>query len=93
MATLSAEAKANSKGKGQKAKIKKSENQGRLTQCLIVAAAPQTFSTRPYVEFPIRWLPGSSILKSEPLVTELAACASTVLGNPHRGIRSAPRHV
>ncbi|HEY2933439.1 MAG TPA: M20/M25/M40 family metallo-hydrolase [Acidobacteriota bacterium] len=46
----------------------------------ITAAAPELFPTRPDVEFPIRSLPGSSILKSDPLVTELAACAARVLG-------------
>lgn len=46
----------------------------------MTAAAPQLFAVRPEVEFPIRWLPGSSILKSEPLVRELAECAASVLG-------------
>jgi acetylornithine deacetylase len=35
---------------------------------------------QPAVEFPIRWLPGSAILESEPLVRELADCAESVLG-------------
>ncbi len=46
----------------------------------IVAAAPQLFHRKPQVEFPIRWLPGSFVLKGEPVVRELAACAETVLG-------------
>jgi acetylornithine deacetylase len=46
----------------------------------VVASAPQLFPKRPEVEFPIRWLPGSAILKSEPLVKELAACATGVTG-------------
>jgi acetylornithine deacetylase len=46
----------------------------------VCASAPQLFPSRPEVEFPIRWLPGSSILKTEPLVRELAACAARVLG-------------
>jgi len=46
----------------------------------VVAAAPELFPTRPQVEFPIRWMPGSSILKSESLVAELSACASRILG-------------
>ena len=46
----------------------------------MVSAAPRLFSARPAVEFPIRWLPGYSILKSEPLVRELAECAARVLG-------------
>jgi acetylornithine deacetylase len=46
----------------------------------VVASAPNLFPSRPEVEFPIRWLPGSSILKTEPLVRELARCAAKVLG-------------
>jgi len=46
----------------------------------VAAAAPQLFPVRPQVEFPVRWLPGSFILKSEPLVRELADCAAKVLG-------------
>jgi acetylornithine deacetylase len=46
----------------------------------VVASAPEIFSQRPKVVFPIRWMPGSAILKSEPLVRELAACAQAVLG-------------
>jgi acetylornithine deacetylase len=46
----------------------------------VVASAPTLFPARPQVDFPIRWLPGSSILKTEPLVRELAACATKVLG-------------
>jgi len=46
----------------------------------VVASAPNLFSKRPEFEFPIRWLPGSAILKSEPLVKELAACAARVTG-------------
>jgi acetylornithine deacetylase len=38
------------------------------------------FAVRPQVEMPIRWLPGSAIAKFEPLVTELATCAESVLG-------------
>lgn len=34
------------------------------------------------VEFPIRWLPGSSCLPDAPLVRELSACAAEVLGAP-----------
>jgi len=45
-----------------------------------LACAPGLFPSRPQVEFPIRWLPGSSILKTEPLVRDLAACATEVLG-------------
>jgi acetylornithine deacetylase len=46
----------------------------------VVASAPQLFPSRPEMEFPIRWLPGSAILKTEPLVRELATCATKVLG-------------
>jgi len=46
----------------------------------MVASAPELFPVNPQVEFPIRWMPGSFILKSEPLVAELTACASRVLG-------------
>jgi acetylornithine deacetylase len=46
----------------------------------VIASAPQLFPKRPQLEFPIRWLPGSAILKSEPLVNELAACAADVSG-------------
>ena len=46
----------------------------------VTSAAPDLFTVAPEVEFPIRWLPGSAILKSEPLVVELAVCATKVLG-------------
>jgi acetylornithine deacetylase len=46
----------------------------------VIASAPNLFAKRPQLEFPIRWLPGSAILKSEPLVRELAACATDVTG-------------
>jgi acetylornithine deacetylase len=46
----------------------------------ILAEAPRLFPARPTVEFPIRWLPGSSISLSDPLVRELAVCARHALG-------------
>jgi acetylornithine deacetylase len=46
----------------------------------LVEAKPELFVSRPQVVFPMSWLPGSSISSSEPLVTELAACAEQVLG-------------
>ncbi len=46
----------------------------------LCSARPDLFPKRPRVEFPIRWLPGSAISVSEPLVTELAECAARVLG-------------
>jgi acetylornithine deacetylase len=54
----------------------------------LIASAPHLFTQRPQVNFPIRWLPGSSILRSDPLVRELAGCAAQVLGTspPVEGI-------
>jgi acetylornithine deacetylase len=46
----------------------------------MTGSAPELFEKRPRVEFPIRWMPGSFIDRTEPLVTELADCAETVLG-------------
>jgi acetylornithine deacetylase len=45
----------------------------------VIAADARLFARRPAVEFAVRWLPGSAISPSEPLVTELAACAASVL--------------
>ena len=50
----------------------------------MVSARPDLFAAEPRVEFPIRWLPGSAILKSEPLVRELSECATRVLGQEPR---------
>jgi acetylornithine deacetylase len=47
----------------------------------VVQSEPSLFLDRPSVTFPLRWLPGSAIPKSEPLVRELAACAEMVLGS------------
>ncbi len=44
------------------------------------AGTPDIFTRPPAVEFPIRWMPGSAIPETEPLVTELAAAAAGVLG-------------
>jgi acetylornithine deacetylase len=54
----------------------------------VVRSRPEVFRTAPEVEFPMRWLPGSAIAASEPLVRELAACAQAVLGTqpPIEGI-------
>jgi acetylornithine deacetylase len=46
----------------------------------IVGGAAELFPAKPEVAFPIRWLPGSAIPKSEPLVANLSACARKVLG-------------
>ena len=45
----------------------------------MLASAPHLFPARPVVEFPIRWLPGSAIPASDPLVTALSGCAESVL--------------
>ncbi len=45
----------------------------------VVASTPGLFATAPSVTFPTRWLPGSETPAS-PLVDELAACITTVLG-------------
>lgn len=47
----------------------------------VIRERPELFPQQPTTEFPIRWLPGSAISKSEPLVGELAACAEAVLGS------------
>jgi acetylornithine deacetylase len=47
----------------------------------MLASAPRQFPRRPALEQVIRWLPGSAIDASSPLVTGLAACASEVLGH------------
>jgi acetylornithine deacetylase len=44
-----------------------------------VAAAPHLFPIHPAVEFPGRWLPGSAIEASEPLIRTLADSAEAVL--------------
>lgn len=46
----------------------------------LTRSAPKVFPNAPTVEFPIRWLPGSAILKSEPLVQTMSECAQSVLG-------------
>ena len=48
----------------------------------VVRARPELFPQAPATEFPIRWMPGSAIMKSEPLVKEFAECAEAVLGAP-----------
>jgi acetylornithine deacetylase len=46
----------------------------------LVGANPETFSIRPELTFPIRWLPGSAISDDEPVVRVLAECAANTLG-------------
>lgn len=46
----------------------------------LLADAPGVFCTRPLIEYPIRWLPGSAIGRDEPLITELSAAAASALG-------------
>jgi len=48
----------------------------------MMGSAPHLFTRKPAVEFPIRWLPGSAIDPSQPVVTELSWCASSVLNEP-----------
>ncbi len=48
----------------------------------VTRSRPELFAQRPAWEFPLRWLPGSAIAKSEPLIRELSACAETVCGAP-----------
>jgi acetylornithine deacetylase len=43
----------------------------------LVTNNPGVFSETPEVLFPLRWLPGSAISASEPLVEELSECAQT----------------
>lgn len=50
-----------------------------------VAARPGLFPEMPKVEYPVRWLPGSSLRENElggPLVNRLSASAAEVLGTP-----------
>ena len=46
----------------------------------LVESAPEIFPAMPEVELPLRWLPGSAISASEPLIEGLSECAETVLG-------------
>jgi acetylornithine deacetylase len=46
----------------------------------LAEGAPELFPCPPDVHFPIRWMPGSSIAGSQPVVQELSACAKAVLG-------------
>jgi acetylornithine deacetylase len=46
----------------------------------VIAANPAVFPARPEVEFPVRWLSGSAISPTDPLVQELAASARAVMG-------------
>jgi acetylornithine deacetylase len=46
----------------------------------VCAAHPDVFTAQPETHFPIRCLPGSAISPDEPLVQELSACATEVLG-------------
>jgi acetylornithine deacetylase len=48
----------------------------------MIGSAPHLFARKPAVEFPIRWLPGSAIDPSQPVVTELEACARRILKEP-----------
>lgn len=46
----------------------------------LAANHPNIFPASPEVSFPLRWLPGSAIPASEPLIAELSNCAEVVLG-------------
>lgn len=46
----------------------------------LVATAPEVFPAMPEVKLPLRWLPGSSIASSEPVIRELSDCAGAALG-------------
>ncbi len=48
----------------------------------VVGSAPELFRLAPVIEFPTRWLPGCDTPVSSPLVVELSACATGVLGQP-----------
>lgn len=45
----------------------------------LVEGSGEIFGAMPEVVFPLRWLPGSAISGSEPLVEELSQCAHAVL--------------
>ncbi len=45
-----------------------------------ISLAPELFAIKPTLEFPIRWLPGSAIDKTEPVVSGLCSAAAEVLG-------------
>lgn len=49
----------------------------------ITDAAPELFPNKPGVHFPIRWLPGSAIPKTDPIVGELGECV-------HHALRAEP---
>ncbi len=46
----------------------------------MLAARPDLFRVTPILEFPVRWLPGSAIDHSEPLVETLSATVTRMLG-------------
>ena len=46
----------------------------------LLQSRPDLFPTPPVLEFPVRWLPGSSISKTDPLVREFSSCATRALG-------------
>ncbi|MGJ5813967.1 M20 family metallopeptidase [Paludibaculum fermentans] len=45
----------------------------------VLSSASNLYLRRPSLEYPIRWLPGSAIPASQPVVRELQACAGKVL--------------
>ena len=50
----------------------------------LISSNPGTFGVRPEMVHPIRWLPGSAIAATHPLVRQLAESARTVTGRTPR---------
>jgi acetylornithine deacetylase len=48
----------------------------------LVDTARELYTEKPEVTFPLRWLPGSSIPRTEPIVESLSSCAAEILGKP-----------
>jgi acetylornithine deacetylase len=48
----------------------------------VLGQRPELFSRKPEVEFPMRWLPGSSIPADEPLIQEFSRAAGLLSPQP-----------
>ncbi|MCS7023192.1 MAG: M20/M25/M40 family metallo-hydrolase [Bryobacteraceae bacterium] len=48
----------------------------------MVSEAPERFAVKPQLEWPLRWLPGSSISPTHPLVSAMSDAARAALGHP-----------
>lgn len=46
----------------------------------VIASAPDVFASRPRVEHPIRWLPGSAVGEATSLITEFTDCVERTVG-------------